>query len=438
MNSLIALLNCKLNNLFMKLISSILLCFVFCSINLQASPYNNFREGYIISLRGDTLKGFLSSQISRDASEKCIFKSNVDNELKTYLPGEIVGYRYLDGKYYVSKEISTDSINKKLVFLEFLIKGMTSVYYYVDDEEHYYIEKSPVGLIELTEKEKIYDGTHYIIPSKAKGKLTYLMMDCPGINSEIQKTKLTHKSLIKLTKDYHDKVCTSESCIIYEKGNTSAKVRFGLLMGFSENMYNFGGMMATNFGRNYQIGTALKISNIFMFNEHLNLKINFILEKDSKSYTFTLQDNYKYCNIIYNNVPYTLNKTDYGVNSMKYLPSLYADLNVIDFKIPISLNCDFDISKKTTFTCGAGISNKLILTQNKNFEVSEYYANYGKSINSLLSGCILNAGLEGNWIGKHRVFVNVNYEYLSDFRSKVDRTLKLSNNQFSVQTGIYF
>lgn len=422
----------------MKLICSLLLFFVFSSINLCASSNNILREGYIISLKGDTLKGFLLSQISRNASEKCIFKSNVDSELKTYQPGEIIGYRYLDGKYYVSKEISTDSITKKVVFLEFLIKGMTSVYYYVDDEEHYYIEKSPDGLIELTEKEKIYDGTHYIIPSKAKGKLTYLLKDCPGINSEIQKTKLTHKSLIKLTKNYHDKVCTSESCIIYEKGNTSAKVKFGLLMGFSENRYNFGGMMATNFGRSYQIGAALKISNIFMFNEHLNLKINFILEKDSKSYTFTLQDNYKYCNIIYNNVSYTLNKTDYGVNSMKYLPSLYADLNVIDFKIPVSLNCDFDISKKTTFTCGIGISNKLILSQNKNFEVSEYYAVYGKSINSLLTGCILTAGFEGNWIGKHKVFVNMGYEYLSDFRAKVDRTLILSNSQFSVQTGIYF
>lgn len=422
----------------MKLICSILLFFMFCSINLHASSNNNLREGYIISLKGDTLKGFLLSQISRNASEKCIFKSNVDSESKIYQPGEIVGYRYLDGKYYVSKEISTDSISKKVVFLEFLIKGMTNVYYYVDDEEHYYIEKSPDGLTELTQKEKVYDGTSYIIPSRSKGKLIYMMQDCPGINNEIQKTRLTHKSLIKLTKNYHDKVCTSERCVIYEKGNISAKVKFGLLLGFSENMYNFGGMMSTNFGCNYQIGAVLKVSNIFMFNEHLNLKINFILEKDSKSYTLTLQDNYKYCNIIYNNVSYTLNKTDYGVNSMKYLPSLYADLNVIDFKIPVSLNYAFDISKKTTFTCGIGISNKLILSQNMNFEVSEYYAIYGKSINSLLTGFILTTGFEGNWIGKHKVFVNVGYEYLSDFRAKVDRTLILSNNQFSVQTGIYF
>jgi len=56
----------------------------------------------------------------------------------------------------------------------------------------------------------------------------------------------------------------------------------------------------------------------------------------------------------------------------------------------------------------------------------------------LLTGCVLTAGFEGNWIGKHKVFVNVGYEYLSDFRAKVDRTLILSNNQFSVQTGIYF
>ena len=61
MSSLVALLNCKLNNLFMKLICSILLFFMFFSINLHASSNNNFREGYILSLKGDTLKGFLLS-----------------------------------------------------------------------------------------------------------------------------------------------------------------------------------------------------------------------------------------------------------------------------------------------------------------------------------------------------------------------------------------
>jgi hypothetical protein len=197
-----------------------------------------YKEGCILNLKGDTIKGFLLVQKGKNASEKCLFKQTIDGESKTYNPNEIAGYRYSNSKYYISKEINIDSINKKIVFLEFLIKGTASVYYYFDNAEHYYIEKDPNGLIELSEKERLYHdekkGGTFIVPSKYKNKLTVVMQDCPGISEEIKNSRLNHKSLIKLTKDYHEKVCNSESCIIYERDNTSPKVKFGVLMGFSK------------------------------------------------------------------------------------------------------------------------------------------------------------------------------------------------------------
>jgi hypothetical protein len=96
------------------------------------------------------------------------------------------------------------------------------------------------------------------------------------------------------------------------------------------------------------------------------------------------------------------------------------------------------LPKKTILTCGVGISNKIIVSQNKNFRVDDFYAVYGESIHSLLTGVIATTGIEGNWFGKHTFFVNVGYEYLTDFRSKVDNALKLINNQFSLQAGINF
>ena len=430
----------------MKHFFKVLLILFYCNTNLNANSNNDFKEGYIISLNGDTTKGFLLVQISRNASEQCVFKPNANSANTIYKPGEIAGYRYLNGKYYISKEINIDSTTKKVVFLEFLIKGIASIYYYMDNEEHYYIEKYPNSLVELTEKERTFfdegtsgrEGSHtYIMPSKYKGKLMFALQDCPSINKEIQNTRLTHKSLIKLTKDYHEKVCNSESCIIYEKINTSAKVRFGVLMGFSKNQYNFGRQLISNYGNNYQIGAALKVSNIFMFNRHINLKTNFILEKDSKSYTLSLPDGVQYSHVTYNDVFYNLIDLRSLGNPSAYLPDMKADLEVIDLKIPITLNYDFNI-KKTILTCGFGISNKIIMSQNKNFRVDDFYAVYGESIHSLLTGVIATTGIEGNWFGKHTFFVNVDYEYLTDFRSKVDNTLKLLNNQVSLQIGMYF
>jgi hypothetical protein len=421
----------------MKHLFIVLLILFYCNVNLKANSNKDFIEGYIISLNGDTTKGYLLLQESRNASEKCIFRNITDGEPIIYKPGEISSYRYLNGKYYISKEITIESTTKKVVFLEFLIKGMANVYYYVDNDEHYYIEKFPNGLLELTEKQTTsnVNGRNYITPSKYKGKLMHELQDCPGISNEIQNTRLTHKSLIKLTKDYHEKVCNSESCIIYEKGNTSSKVKFGILLGFSKNMYNFGGQFITNYGNNYQIGVALKISNFLMFNEHLKLKANILFEKDSKSYTISLPDDVHFNHLTYNNVVYNLRNL---TSSYDYLPSIKADVNVLDLKVPIILNYDFNIAKKTILACGIGISNKIIVSQNKNFRVDEFYAAYGESIHSLLTGVIVTTGIEGNWFGEHTVFVNMTYEYLNDFRSKVDNTLKLVNTQFSLQIGMYF
>jgi len=159
-----------------------------------------------------------------------------------------------------------------------------------------------------------------------------VLQDCPDIANEIQNTRPNHASLIKLTKDYHEKMCNSESCIIYERGNTSLKVKFGILVGFSQNQYDFGGELISNYSSSYQIGAALKISNFLMFNEHLSAKINVLFE-NSKSYTLSLQDGTSYCITTYNNVVYTFNKTNYGTNGFPYLPSMKIDLNVLDLKL---------------------------------------------------------------------------------------------------------
>ncbi len=388
--------------------------------------------------------GLLLVQNSKKASEKCVFKPDAGNATITYNPNEIAGYRYINGKYYISKEIKIDSTTKKVVFLEFLIKGMANIYYYVDnDGEHYYIEKIPQGFIELTEKMETYKGDNgsYIKPSKTKGKLMWMMDDCPGINNEIQNTRLTHKSLIKLTKDYTEKVCGLGSCVIYERGNTSAKVKFGVILGYSKNQYNFGNQLISNYGDNYQIGAALKLSNFLMFNRHFNLKFNFLIEKDSKSYTLSLLNGVHMYPVTYGSDSYILNDIDFkGGDSIlyPYLPSIKADLDVIVLKIPIILNYDFNLSKNTIFTCGIGISNKIILSQNMDVKIDEFYSRYGKNINTLISGVIATTGIEGNWLGKHSVFVNIAYEHFLDLRSRADQSLRLTNKQFSLQAGIYF
>lgn len=415
---------------------SLMLLF-FCNAALKAEPNLKYLPGYVIQLNGDTLKGQLLSQTSKNAGERCVLKTEAGED-KTFLPGEIYGYRYEGGKYFVTKEIQKDSLNKKTVFLEYLIKGITSIYYSFDVVEHYYAEKDGIGLIELTEEEKMrkIDDKKFVVPAQTKGKLAYIMQDCPDVKRDIQNIRLNHNSLKKLAEAYHKKVCNTESCIIYEKSDVSLQLKWNIFAGYSINEYNFGNQVYTDKINNYQIGAGIKLSNIFMFDEHLNIRVNVSVGKDAKYSTVTLNDNVSFVTIEYDDVWYVLNKKDYGSNGLDLLPSIRARVDVLNLNLPITLNKDIPLTKRTTLFCGVGLANKFILSQYEKFQIVEFHKLYGHSINTWLMGVAANVGMEAKWFGNHSFQISAGYEYLQDFRSTADQLYKLHNNQFSIQLGV--
>ncbi len=93
-------------------------------------------------------------------------------------PGDIIAYRFIDGKYYISREV-----NNKKVFLECLIKGKVNIYYLRDDYgNHYYIDKDNMKLAELPYEEgkKYVNGKEvYYETTKHLGLLYTYMHDAP-------------------------------------------------------------------------------------------------------------------------------------------------------------------------------------------------------------------------------------------------------------------
>lgn len=412
----------------MKYFISVLLLFI-C---FNASANKSFIRGYIISSKGDTIHGFLLTQNSRSASKICVFKEQLDGSSRKIGPGEISGYRYIDGKYYVSKTIAVVPEDVKVVFMEYLIKGITNVYYYRDNTgEHYYIEKPPSGLIELTEQESTYDGT-FIKPSQYRGKLSAIMYDCDSISAEIKNTRLNHKSLISLAKNYHKMVCTGEACVIYEKNNIGAIARIGIIAGISRNRYDFGNRLMSNYASCYQLGAGLKVANFLSSDDRFSLGLQVLIEKDSK-YLLTPNENHGISyQVKYKGTDYLLNSgSAYGA-----IPELSVNLNVIDLKIPIILNYNFSVNK-TLFSAGLGITDKIILYQNRDFRNIEFYNQYGKTFNTLLVGGIASFGIGKQLADARQVYVNFVYESLFA-PSAVNQFLRLTENQFSVQLSYYF
>lgn len=202
-------------------------------INAQS----DFRPGYYIKPNNDTIKGLIKLRGDVRNSKQCIFKQKADSNEEVFNPTDIYGYRFSDSKFYISKTISVKGVEKQL-FLEYVLKGVVSLYYYIDEalKERYFLETKNGRLVELRNdiKKVQVNGRVKGVQENKKhiGVLKVAFSDCKEIQSRIDQTKLNHKSLINISKKYHNYVCNGEECIIYEK-KPGKKLTFAPIISYS-------------------------------------------------------------------------------------------------------------------------------------------------------------------------------------------------------------
>lgn len=196
----------------------------------------DFRSGYVIISKGDTILGKIDYRGDTRMSRICDFQTET-GEIRSFTPYDILGYRFTNGKYYVSRKI-----DENMVFMEYLIKGILDVYYLRDEKgDRYFIQKETEPLTELTYKEEyiVKSGKDYLSKSvKHYGILNYYTQDAPKFEDKIKKIKKPqHKNLISLAESYHNVVCDDENCVIYEKRLPPVKVNFEVTGGIIN--YNY-------------------------------------------------------------------------------------------------------------------------------------------------------------------------------------------------------
>ncbi|MFR9164936.1 MAG: hypothetical protein ACLVKO_01445 [Dysgonomonas sp.] len=199
--------NCK------KILSIIFLLSCFTMSYAQKA---GFKQGFVVKLSGDTLRGEIDYRGEQDMGRVCVFKSA--GKISEYTPDDISSFQIDEGKYYVSREIK-----EKKVFLEFLIQGMLNVYFLRDESgAHYYIENQKDGLRELAYNESIMtneNGKSYFYHSDRHIKLLeHYMEDAPDLRKNIEQIKEpSKKNLVEIAEKYHYEVCgEGEKCTIYK------------------------------------------------------------------------------------------------------------------------------------------------------------------------------------------------------------------------------
>lgn len=186
----------------------------------------DWKQGYIISNNGDTLRGYIDYRVMATNHKACYFKSSEEGETEIYTPNEIRGYRFINGNIFVSKPLATWG------FLELLIEGKASIYRFFDSKERFYIEKDG-KLTELLNSEttlRINNNEYYREKKEYIGTLAILLQDA-DINKEIQRTNFDDKSLIRIAKTYNNKMCPDEKGNVYEKKTIVGNLDIGLTFG---------------------------------------------------------------------------------------------------------------------------------------------------------------------------------------------------------------
>ena len=206
---------------------SILLCH-----GIQAYAQSEYREGYVITLQSDTIKGF----INVSNPNACVFKRNYsDLDQVTYLPDDIQGYGY-QKRFIAARPVSTEEGKEMRAFVDCLLKGEATLYKYLNS---FYIEKADTlfyalyNTTALTASERASEKAPKSTAGNYIGILSYLFMDCPELRQKISTARYTRSSLTTIVKEYNQ--CKSTDFVQYESGLPSTKIEMGLFTGVNFN-----------------------------------------------------------------------------------------------------------------------------------------------------------------------------------------------------------
>src|SRR6056297_2598561 len=90
---------CYYNEKLMKLNCTLLLI----AISTIVFAQNEWKPGYILKTQQDTVWGSLQNKNYNENSHAITFRTDENEQPSTYLPDDIYGYRFKEGKFYVSK-----------------------------------------------------------------------------------------------------------------------------------------------------------------------------------------------------------------------------------------------------------------------------------------------------------------------------------------------
>ncbi len=233
---------------FKSLHKRIVLLFLAILLAYPVFSQENYLSGFVLLSSEDTVHGYIDYRNWRINPDEISFKKDLSDNKIIYTPLSCKGFGVMDEIYesgIINTEISptkTSQLDDKselriridTTFLQAIILGKKSLYYYVNDlgNEQFYIKKDTVYELLIYKKylKNGNQGRSIIENKKFIGQLLIYFNDCQTIQSEIKKLEYRRKSIQNLFLSYYE---STKSKIEFEKKVEKVAAELAVLAGCS-------------------------------------------------------------------------------------------------------------------------------------------------------------------------------------------------------------
>ncbi len=355
-----------------------LLSFFFLFI-FQVQAQKDFRPGYIVTLQGDTLKGWVNFRKPGLNSRECMFRSSLPEKDQKFKASEIKGYGLTEGRHYrsyVLKETSA-TLNRrkaspKSYFLNMLVAGKADLFYVRDisGKNRFFIQKDTVFTeLEVKEYTQVNPATGKQVKVRSKhyiGTLTNLFQDCKTLQPAINETGFKTTALSGLVKNYN--TCLHPDSLYFAQKPIKSKTTIGVIAGTNYTFIKFYApylrtAVAADYTNQPGFSAGVTMNNTLpMVNNKLSLQTELLLVQNK------FQSLYTYRHTVENKF------IDYHVN---------ADATLYSLKLPFQLRYSFNFRKLKPYVNGGIILSHDLTVKENGFIESEFQ---GQKKTSLLLG----------------------------------------------------
>jgi len=247
------------NNRLKKNIAFTLLFLLAAGTALAQS--NLFERGYVILNNRDTLFGYVKDlTIRTDLYLSVTFSDNEAGENPvTYSPSEVIEYYYEPGLCFLSREIELKDESGRR-FLQCLVKGYASLYYYETVEGSVYFLEKEGEPLQFLEK---HPEDPRLMDQPSVEKMRDFVSGCPEVMEKVNTLSNQSKDLIRFIRQYNRCSGDDQEMVLYKPGKEKS-FRVGVTAGF--NLADLTVQGNTNYhDANLQVGMGFNLGVGFEF-----------------------------------------------------------------------------------------------------------------------------------------------------------------------------